>query len=58
LRHPEVAYIIDCAGKRYVRHNFLVTGNLADYIRIVGGFKQYEGRFFVISRMKREEELR
>jgi len=38
LRHPEVADEMGCQGKTYVRQNFLVTRNLADYLRM---FREY-----------------
>ena len=58
LRHPEVATEMGSQGKRYVLRNFLVTRNLADYLRILGGFNHYEDRLVVMSGTKREEELR
>jgi trehalose synthase len=58
LWHPEVATEMGSQGKRYVQQNFLVTRNLADYLRILGGFNHYEDRLVVMSGTKREEELR
>jgi len=42
-------------GKRYVQQNFLVTRNLADYLRILSGFNHCEDRLVVISGAKKEE---
>ncbi|MBA7482288.1 Trehalose synthase [subsurface metagenome] len=55
LRHPEVANEMGRQAKRYVRQNFLITRNLADYLRILGGFNHGEDRLVAVSGTKREE---
>jgi len=58
LRHSEIANEMGCRGKGHVRENFLVTRNLADYLRIFGGFRRGEERVVAISGTKMEEVLR
>jgi len=58
LRHSEIANEMGCQGKGHVRENFLVTRNLADYLRIFGSFRRGEERVVAISGTKMEEVLR
>lgn len=49
LRHGEVTSEMGSQARRHVQQNFLVTRNLADYLRVLGRFKHSEDRLVAIS---------